>query len=148
MVRRAGFSLMEIVLAVALFGGCAVALLTSLTHGAAGAARSSETQMASIVAARVMDRMLSAGYAGLVALPAADGVFGLPDPDSDAGVERLTADGVEYQARYMLSMVRDGLMRVVLVLTWERAGTIGAAEPGQLVVLRYVADPTRSLDAR
>ena len=149
MVRsRSAFSLVEVVLAVALFGLCSVALITALTHGAAGAARASEVQLASGIAARLMDRMVAPGYAGLVAFPRASGPLELPTLDGAAGSEALDADGIAYHAAYQLSLVRDGLVRVVLELTWDRAGTIGAREPGRFTVMRYVADPTRALAAR
>lgn len=146
MVRR-GVSLIEIVLAVAVASGCGVAMVGSLTTGAATAARAGEAQLATVVAARLMDRMVAAGYDGLIGFPSAEGPLELPAVDG-TGVEPLVADGVEFRARYQLSLVRDGLVRVVVELSWERSGTLGAGAPGRLSVMRYVADPARALDAR
>jgi type II secretory pathway pseudopilin PulG len=145
-VRRNGFSMVEIVLAVALFGGSAVALLSTLTQGAAGAARASEAQLATVLAARVMDRMLGAGYAGLNGASVREGNVELPALDGSGAAEQLVADGIEYRATYAIENPRDDLVKLAITLTWKRAGSIGAKEPGTMKLMRYVANPAKALD--
>lgn len=146
MVRRGGFSLVEIALAVALFGGCAVALLGMMTQGAAGAARASEAQLATLIGARVMDRLLAAGHAGLSAAAVKEGPLELPALDGSGSAEALVADGVEYRASYRLVSPREDLVKVAITLRWQRAGTLGAKDAGTLALMRYVANPARALD--
>lgn len=147
MVRRGGFSLVEIALAVALFGGCAVALLSMMTQASAGAARASEAQLATVIGARVMDRLLAAGFASLAKAPVKEGPLELPALDGGGTVEKLVADGIEYRATYQLASPREDLVKVAVTLTWQRAGTIGAKDPGTLALMRYVANPAKALDA-
>jgi len=60
-----GFSLVEILLAVALFSLIGVFLMSLISSGAQVGARASELRMATILASRVMDRLVASGYMGL-----------------------------------------------------------------------------------
>lgn len=147
MVKRGGFSLVEIVIAVALFGGSAVALLSTLTQGAAGAARASEAQLATLLAARVMDRMLGAGYTALAGASVREGNIELPALDGTGSAEQLVADGIEYRATYAIENPREDLVKLGITLTWKRAGSIGAQSPGTMKLMRYVANPAKAIDS-
>lgn len=143
---RRGISLVEVTLAVALFSLCGVAMLSMMTHGVSTAARASEAQLATELASRVMDRLLANGYERLTAQLGQSGELDLPGPDGQP--DPLTADGLDFTAGVRISARRPGLIALVVAVEWKRAGSIGAQENGTLSVLRYVADPARSLDAR
>jgi len=99
------------------------------------------------MAARLLDRVLSAGYRGLSTQAGRTGPLEVTAPDG-SGVESLDSDGVRYQAALRVDALKVGLLRVLVQLTWIRPGTIGAAGAGQLTVMRYVSDPTLALAAR
>ena len=62
---RRGFSLIEIMLAVAILAGLGVGLMSMLSGNSQVGARATEMQMATIMGARVMDRMVALGYSRL-----------------------------------------------------------------------------------
>lgn len=145
-IERRGLSLVEVALAVALFSICGVALISMMTHGAATAARASESQLASLLASRVMDRMLANGYERLAAQVGQSGQLSLPGEDGQP--EPLFADGLDFTAGFRITGRGAGLVALVVAVEWKRPGTIGARDNGTFSILRYVTDPARYLDAR
>jgi Tfp pilus assembly protein PilV len=59
---RSGISMVEVLLAVALLASAGLCLLTLVSSGSQTGARAAETQMATQIAARVMDRFAGLGY--------------------------------------------------------------------------------------
>src|SRR5437879_4229939 len=59
---RNAFSLVEILLSVAIMAGLGGALMTMLSRNSEVSARASEMQMASLVGARVMDRLVALNF--------------------------------------------------------------------------------------
>lgn len=145
-VQRAGLLLAEAGLAVALFSLCGVSLLGALTQGAATAARAGEMEMASVVAGRAVDRMLADGHDTLATLAGESGEVGFAGPDGQ--LDSLACDGVDFNAQFQVDRLRPGLLALRIQVAWRRPGTIGAKEAGTFSVVRYVADPARSLDVR
>jgi prepilin-type N-terminal cleavage/methylation domain-containing protein len=169
MSKRNGFSLAEVVIAVALVAMLGLALMTLVSSGAQVGARAGEMQMATMVGARVIDRMVAVGHAMLerkARRNGPDGVLDLTsldqqrpefrrrrDPNAGDVLEAetresrtLTIDGYEYSGRYMLVEAAPGLMRVSVMISWERYGLNGPRHPGTLEVVRYVADPLAGLN--
>lgn len=149
MVRRA-FSLVEVVLAVAIAGVLIVALLGLVRGGARTAAKAGEAQIAALVAGRVVDRLLTNDYRvlrGLVDRPEELELARLdlpPDaepPADPAERKRLVVDGVAFTARYGVEEDAPGLLKITVTVGWQHpAGT-----PGSLTAARLVANPAVGL---
>jgi prepilin-type N-terminal cleavage/methylation domain-containing protein len=153
MVTRAraswrAFTLLEVLIAVLLLSLCAVAMIGALNQGAAGAARASEAQLASVLAARLVDRIVAMGYGFLSERAGTSAQVPLPLPTGAPGLapEEPEADGLSYQAVFQVEERAPGLLRVSLLLAWRRPGT--SSGQGSMTALRYVASPTLALEAR
>lgn len=141
----AGFSLAEVLLAVALFAVVGVCVLTLLSGGARGTARASEMQVACVIGSRVMDRLIGAGYRGVRAQVNTDGVIDLaglrqPDDPVPSPSSGIIVDGFTYFAAAQIEEVAPGLLKIRLTLLWQRYGSPAPREPGTLSVVRYVAN--------
>jgi hypothetical protein len=151
--RRAGLGLAEVCVGTALFAVFAVVLFELLSSGATGAARASELQLATTVGARVVDRLLADGYGALAPYAGQQGPIDLskigeeseqPPPAPGA----LVLDGLTYTAQYRLEKVEDGLVQLVVTLTWTRYGITATKKDGKLTLIRFVSDPHAAESAR
>jgi type II secretory pathway pseudopilin PulG len=124
--NRRGLLLVELLVAlgVAAFIGLCVAQVVST--GARGTARAGEVQLATTQAARMVDEVLSLGYASLAELAARGRAIDLTE---DAPI---VVDGVRFQAVVRMELVEAGLLKVALELTWRDQTT---------KLVRLVADP-------
>jgi hypothetical protein len=150
--RRHGLSLMEVLIGGALLLMAVVSLCMLLRGGYSGAAHATEMQLATIMGSQVVDGLLSDGFRGLAAVAGQEGELDLGTfaaaGDGVASQNRtLVADGFTYRARAKVEWVSDGLLRLRVVLSWERYGPGTQGNPGTMTLLRYVADPTMALDS-
>ena len=60
----------------------------------------------------------------------------------------LTVDGFVYKGRYALTVLEPGLMKVTVKLAWDRYGVNVPKSPGQMELVRYVADPLIALGGK
>lgn len=144
--RRAAFGLVEVLVGLAVLGVLGGAILQLSSGGARSSARATELQLATVLAARCVDQLLSTGYARLAEQQDQEQPLDMRKlaPDA-AGATALMADGFSYQGRVTIEKVRPGLIRLVVTFDWRRDGPAPAVDAGSLTVLRYVADPLRTL---
>lgn len=152
--ERRAVSLLEVLLAVALFAVLGLAVHQLMSTAAEGAARGSELQLATVMGNRVIDRLISGGFANLLAIARRGGEGAAGDLDLSAigepGDEQaprpgeLVADGFAYSAGFKLEEAGTGLVRLRVSLKWQRVGSPQAREPGSLALVRYVGDPLLS----
>lgn len=154
---RRGSTLVEALVAGAVFALVVVPVLAALRTGAAGSARGGEHQLAALVAGRLDAAVVRAGRAGLARMGAGGAVElaaldrGGPlaltaAPGSGAGAAALELDGVRFTAELALDEPLAGLMRARLAVAWVPAGTAGPAQ--RLELVRLVADPLLEPEAR
>lgn len=145
---RAGLSLLELVLAVALLALLTLSLLQLLSTGTRSAARGTEMQLATELAARLVDRLSADGFSGLLPVVGREvdvdltGV--LADPRTGSGQHSVVVDNLEYTARCRVAELRPGLLSLRVRVSWQRVDP-GRSAPGALEVVRYLADPEVAL---
>ena len=167
-VRRSGFSLVEILIAAVVLAGLGGVLMGLISSNSQVSARAGELQMASLVGARVMDRLLALEYGGLKARLKAKGadevldLSTLPPGDSSPGddgrtdpaaltgpaavaANALLIDGFTFTARSHLVEPKPGLLAVQLTIAWQRFGTSTPKDPGQLSLTRLLSDPMSAM---
>jgi prepilin-type N-terminal cleavage/methylation domain-containing protein len=144
--ERRGFTLTEVVLAVALLAVIAFAVLTASSSGVRTAARAGEMQLATVLAQRFVDRVQTAGYPALAARAGQESAvdlsfLGEPGDSPSAVPGGLAIDGTTFTARFGVASVRPGLIKIQVGLSWQRP----TGPPGEIKVFRYIADPLRTL---
>lgn len=145
-VKRAGFSLMEVLVAVLVLAVAGLTGLGVVNNAAQSGSDGSAAELASVLGAQVMDRMLGGGYR-LLAAKLKDqasgeldlsGIDGIPQPEGKVQDDRLVLSGT-----YQLALAAPGLLRVEIALAWVRGGR---DEPGKLTLVRYLGDPLCGAD--
>jgi prepilin-type N-terminal cleavage/methylation domain-containing protein len=153
---RRAFTFVEVLVALAILSVAGLFLMATMNGGAEAGARASEMRMATALGARVMDRLVADGYERLKRRIKKDGPSGdlklaLTVPpwarkkDDDT---RLVVDGYEYSGTYRFEEKDEGLIRLTIDLSWQRYGLVVPEQPGQLELVRFVADPTLALASR
>jgi hypothetical protein len=157
--ERGAFSFAEVIVALALFALAGLGLMTAMNGGAQVGARASEMRMATILGARVVDRLVATGYDRLhrqIAKGRSEGdlkLYQLAGRGAARAARRgrkfgLIADGFEYTGRFKLEDTSPGLIKLRITLIWQRYGLKTPEAPGQMELLRYVVDPTLAMAAR
>ena len=136
-IRRvvAGFSLVEVLVGVALFAMLGAGTIGVVTSGAKTAARAGEGELAALAGMRAMDDLVAEGYDRLLARAGTDRALALPPLDA----------GLACAARCRCVPVDRGLVRLTLSLAWRRADSDA---PGSLTLTRCVADAWAGLAVR
>lgn len=134
-MNRKGFSLVEILIAAVVMAGLGACLMGVIQGNSQVSARAGEMQMASMVGARAMDGLLAQEYAGLEARLTA----------RPAETEQFAIDGFTFTATSRLSRPKPGLLAIQLAVTWQRFGTPGPKDPGQLHLVRLICDPLAAM---
>ena len=150
---RRGMSLTEVVVAVAILAVAGLGLLTMLRTSTRGGARASEIELATVLASRVVDRVLVNGYRAIAqnaGRTAAVDLSGLGVPADQPGTRpgELVVDGFTYACTAAFDEAQPGLMRVRVALTWTAYGVNAPSAAGSLAVLRYAGDPARAVALR
>ena len=148
---RIGFSLVEIAVAVAILAALGIALFDVLGSGARYTAHASEDQLATVAAGRLMDRLVTAGFATLAAQAGAERPTALVDPGAAATPATTSAradDGLVFTGLYSIDLAQEGLLKLAVTVHWERPGNAGGPAGGRATLVRYVADPGAGLAVR
>lgn len=133
-MRRTAFSLTEVMVAVSLLALAGVAVLGAIVSSARGAADATEVQLATLLAAKVLDRSLAAGFERLSARASGE--------TSPVDTGNTVVDGSSYRATLKIDVVSRGLLRLSVGVTWMREGAPPTADPeGSLSAFRYLSDP-------
>ena len=153
MVTRArGFSLVEVLVAVAVTALMGMPFLELIGNGAESTARAGESEVAALIAARMMDRFAGAGFDALAPKRGPERDLNMRqtgEPTATTAARSVAdVDGVLYSGRWRIEPVNDALLRVTVRILWRKSGRAGAAQPGMLEVMRYVADPLAGCRAR
>lgn len=146
-MNRRGLSMMEILVALLVLSVAGLTAFSLVNDASRSGADSSAFELASVLGAQVMDRMLGGGHRPLAAKLKAGqvqgeldltGIDGIPTPERPAQDDRLVLTGT-----YRLAEPAPGLVRVEVLLSWPRGGQ---HEPGKLSLVRFLADPLRGAD--
>jgi prepilin-type N-terminal cleavage/methylation domain-containing protein len=149
-VRRAaeGVTLVEVLVALAVFGLAGGALLSLTSTGVRGTQRAEEWHQATSLGSRLMDRLLADGYQALAPRAGQTGAFDLTalgESASEGTSTELRVDGATFSAAYGVARRAPGLLAVDVTVSWDGAGA-APARPGRLCLLRYVGDPVACMD--
>jgi hypothetical protein len=150
-VSRRAQTLPDSLVSLLLFALLGLPILTTLHTTASTTARAGEHQLATLVAARITDALLSTppptlarlspgGPVDLASLAATRTLrFGSSTP--------LTVDGLAFTAHVALSSPAPGLLRATISVEWPHIGHAGRARV-PFRVTRLIADPHHSLEPR
>ena len=152
-MKRRGFSLVEVLVGTAILGAAGLAMLSMLSGGVEGTARAGEVQLASMMGARIVDRVVATGYATLATRVGRGSdlelaKIGEPGDGAVGDAKLLVVDGIAFSGTYAIEKVDAGLLRVTVALTWQKHGAPGNRAPGSLTLMRYVADPAAGMSVR
>lgn len=142
---RHGFSLLEVLVAVAILAGLGMSVFDLISAGFLGSVRAEKNQAAPRVLSRVMDTLVARGHAALAPLVGSsqefswseggDLLIGSVAPGGAApGTSRITGS-------YRLDPVGTGLLRITVTVRWLDPLTGQPTDAGSLLAFRYLADP-------
>lgn len=148
-----GTTLTEILVGLAILSVLGLAVIGLLRGSARGTARVGENQLATNLAARVMDQFLFCGYRMLSqeAGKTAEIDFvklGVTSEATSPSPREVLIDGFTIAGHYSVDLPDRGLARVLVTVTWRRAGQTAATRSGTFSLVRYVADPTVCMSVR
>lgn len=143
---RRGFTVIEVLVAIALFSLATLFVMPVFRTGLRGTARASEFQLAACVAATSVDRVIFLGHARLAEL-AVRGPADLdleiasltPAAAEDARVADI--DGITFRGRVRIELVEPGLLRLLFRVEWNRGGCARWKAEDSLAIVRYTSDP-------
>lgn len=140
-------------MALALLVVAGVVLMGLLSGGARGTQRASELQLATVMASRVVDRLVAEGYARLAGHAGSEGELDLAALEEPAEATATTtgpllADGFTYRGSYAIEERAPGLLALRVTLSWSQADAPEGAEPVSMTLLRYVGDRNAALAVR
>lgn len=127
---RAGFALVEILVAVAILAAVGLPLLVMIQTGNRESVASENVMFAEVLAAGVLERHLGEGYRALAARAPFSEEFEGPPPGSDVAARfpsfraRFAGD-LAFRGTLRVTRVAEGLLGLEVVVRWEEASRAG-----------------------
>lgn len=134
-----GFTLVEVLVSLAVLGLILGGLMTMLRTGARVSNGAGELQMASAIGARILDRVVASGYSSLMGLDGRRVPLNLAGLYGTEEKEGVTVDGATYFCDLQVDQTDPGLLELRLVLRWGQLEN--RQKVGELSLTRYLVDP-------
>ncbi|MBI3893426.1 MAG: hypothetical protein HY303_18055 [Candidatus Wallbacteria bacterium] len=149
-MKRAGATLIEVLVAALVLAVAAVPLLTTIQTGSREASESEAVMFAESLATRAMERALARGFRDLTKnAPSVEKSEGLPEhAEGTAGLAAYEArlrGPLSFRTEVRVSRPGNGLVAVESVVTW---GKVRGAGDHRLAVARFLAQDDLSLELR
>jgi type II secretory pathway component PulJ len=138
--RSSGLVLTEILVASAILALLSAGIFALVRNGASLATRATEDQMASLIAARVMDRIQAYDCRTLARRAKTEAPIDLSEfaiatrPDAAKG-RGLVIGNSRYDGRFRVDFASPRLLRLLITISWRG---LKASTPAQIRVMRYV----------
>jgi type II secretory pathway pseudopilin PulG len=146
---RAGTSLIEVLVAVAVLAGLGMSVFDLISAGFSGSVRAEKNQAAPRVLARVIDNLVARGYAGMSPAVGSSRDFSWSE-GGDLVMEGAAAAAApgSISGSYRVDPAGPGLLRVAVTLRWTDPRSGQPQEAGSLAAFRYLADPALGMTAK
>jgi prepilin-type N-terminal cleavage/methylation domain-containing protein len=158
---RRAVTLVEVLIASAIIAVLGICLLNLMRGAERSTARAGELQLASIMACRIMDRLLGSGFESLDAegYKGTSGDLNLASLGSQSEAASptdgttnaqmgLLEDGFAFNGKYSLEPIQPGMVKLSVTLTWRRYGLNVPQDGANMTIVRYVTDPKAFVTTR